>query len=107
RVGDQERKFDFPASLVSHSSDDTYGFVEKLWAVRRIGEIVDELDLKGRNEELIKELVALSTRHGVLTPYTSFLADERTPIHALSANLHRAGDDLRRLDSVSGESGVA
>jgi hypothetical protein len=45
--------------------------------MRRIGEIIDELDLKGKNEELVKELVALSTKHGILTPYTSFLADEK------------------------------
>ncbi len=46
--------------------------MEKLWATRRIGEIIDELDLKGQNEELLKELVALSTRHGILTPYSPF-----------------------------------
>ena len=58
------------------ASDETHAFVEKLWAMRRIGEIIDELDLKGKNDELVKELVALSTKHGILTPYTSFLADE-------------------------------
>ena len=56
-------------------------FVEKLWAVRRVGEILDELDLNGKNEELVKELVEFATRHGILTPYTSFLADERTNLY--------------------------
>ena len=51
-------------------------FVETLWATRRIGEIIDELDLKGQNKELVNELVALSLKHGIMTPYTSFLADE-------------------------------
>ena len=51
-------------------------FVETLWATRRIGEIIDDLDLKGQNKELIDELVALSLKHGIMTPYTSFLADE-------------------------------
>ncbi|MDP6723525.1 MAG: VWA domain-containing protein, partial [Pirellulaceae bacterium] len=69
-VGDKKQKFDFPAKLIKGSPDQSYGFVEKLWAVRRIGEIIDELDLKGKNDELVQELLALSTKHGVLTPYT-------------------------------------
>lgn len=51
-------------------------FVETLWATRRIGQIINELDLHGRNSELIDELVSLSLKHGIMTPYTSFLADE-------------------------------
>lgn len=90
KVGDIEQTFSFPASLVSKSADETYGFVEKLWATRRVGEIINELDLKGRNQELIDELVRLSTRHGILTPYTAFLADERTNLGALSANTRLA-----------------
>ena len=78
KVGDKEEKFDFPAKLVEKSHDDGMAFIEKLWAVRRIGEILDELDLKGKNDELVKELVTLSRRHGVLTPYTSFMADENS-----------------------------
>ncbi|KKK65648.1 hypothetical protein LCGC14_2972030, partial [marine sediment metagenome] len=30
-----------------------------LWAVRRVGEIIDELDLKGKNDELVKELAPM------------------------------------------------
>ena len=30
--------------------------------MRRIGEIIDEIDLKGKNDELVKELVGLSTQ---------------------------------------------
>src|SRR5262245_52062415 len=77
-VSGKEQSFDFPAELVAKSDDDTNSFVAKLWATRRVGEIIDELDLKGRNEELIKELVDLATKHGILTPYTSFLADDTT-----------------------------
>ena len=73
-----------PATLVEKSSDQSYAFVEKLWAMRRIGEIIDELDLKGKNDELITELVTLSTKHGILTQYTSFLADENAPAQQLA-----------------------
>src|SRR6185503_18951194 len=84
KVGNEEKKFDFPASFVEKSSDQAFAFVEKLWAMRRIGEIIDELDLKGTNDELIKELVGLSTKHGILTPYTSFLADDTGTVHKLA-----------------------
>ncbi len=106
-VGGKKQKFDFPAKLVKKSSDDSLGFIEKLWAVRRVGEILDELDLKGKNQELIDELVKLSTRHGILTPYTSFLSDENTRIDDLAANARRAGVRLKALDTAEGYSGFA
>ena len=101
-VGGKPQSFDFPAELVAESNDETFGFVEKLWAVRRVGEIIDELDLKGQNDELIKELVELSTRHGILTPYTSFLADENVSLQSLATNAARAKDNLRQLNETSG-----
>lgn len=107
KVGDAEQKFDFPATFVEKSNDDTNSFIEKLWAIRRVGEIIDELDLKGRNEELVKELVELSTRHGILTPYTSFLADESTDRRDLAASQTRASTALHALSDTDGKSGVS
>ena len=77
---------------MNKSTDESNGFVEKLWAVRRIGEIIDELDLNGQNQELVNELVALSIKHGILTPYTSFLADETISLDDRN-NLTRASRD--------------
>ena len=48
KVGDKDQKFDFPAKLVENSDDESHAFIEKLWAVRRVGEILDEIDLKGQ-----------------------------------------------------------
>ena len=62
KVGDKQEKYDFPASFVEKSGDQSFAFVEKLWAMRRIGEIIDEIDLKGKNDELVKELVNQHTR---------------------------------------------
>ncbi|MCA9203835.1 MAG: VWA domain-containing protein [Planctomycetales bacterium] len=110
KVGDNNKKMDFPAKLAESSSDDTYAFVEKLWAMRRIGEIIDELDLKGQNQELVDELVALSTRHGILTPYTSFLADETSTVNELAdarGNAVRARRMLDQLSVAEGRSGFA
>ena len=106
-VNGQEQSFDFPAELVKQSKDETFAFVEKLWAIRRVGEILDELDLKGTNKELIEELVALSTRHGILTPYTSFFADENTRLHDTATNVRRAGERLNAMKESSGYGGFA
>jgi Ca-activated chloride channel family protein len=101
----ETQTFDFPAEMVEKSTDESYAFIEKLWAMRRVGEIIDEIDLKGKNDELVKELVELATRHGILTPYTSFLADENTALRDLSANTTRARGHLGRLEDADGASG--
>jgi Ca-activated chloride channel family protein len=102
KVGDREQQLDFPAKLVDASGDETHGFVEKLWAMRRVGEIIDEIDLHGQNQELVDELVVLSTKHGIITPYTSFLADETTNLRELAANGRRARFGLEQLSRESG-----
>ena len=104
-VGSKKQKLDFPAKFVKKSKDETHAFIEKLWAVRRVGEILDELDLKGKNDELVTELVKLSKRHGILTPYTSFMADDTGRVDDLATNVRRAGERLSALDRASGAGG--
>lgn len=106
KVGGAVQRFDFPAQLIDRSADDTNSFVERLWAIRRVGEILDEIDLKGKNDELLRELVELSTRHGIITPYTSFLADEGTNVRDVTANVRRAEQRLAALEQTQGASGV-
>ncbi|PQO36806.1 hypothetical protein C5Y96_06465 [Blastopirellula marina] len=96
-VNGEQEKFDFPAEFVSESNDQSNAFVEKLWAIRRIGEIIDEMDLHGQNDELMTELVKLSTDHGILTPYTSFLADENQSVRELADARFGGANSLSRL----------
>ena len=100
-----KHEYHFPINLVTKSSDDTFAFAEKLWAMRRVGEIIDEIDLQGKNQELVDELVALATRHGILTPYTSFLADENANVHNVADNRRRTNlalDSLQEAEGVGG-----
>lgn len=108
-VGRESKKFDFPAEFVAKSNDSSFGFVEKLWATRRIGEIIDQIDLHGKNDELVKELVELSTKHGILTPYTSFLADENSGLRSLAIQerLEMSKSYLDSLSITEGRAGVA
>jgi Ca-activated chloride channel family protein len=107
RVGGEHRSFEFPTELAAPGSSTKYDFVEKLWAIRRVGFIIDQVDLNGPNKELIDELVALGAKYGLLTPYTSFLADERTNLHASLDNRTKAGKNLESLQIVQGEAGTA
>jgi PKD repeat protein len=57
-------------------------FIAPLWATRKIGYLLNEIRLRGESQELVDEIVELSIRYGIITPYTSFLVEE--PIRALS-----------------------
>jgi Ca-activated chloride channel homolog len=89
-AGGRKQPFTFHANFAEGSSTEENAFVARLWALRRIGEIIDDLDLHGRNQELVDELVALSQRYGILTAYTSFLADENVNLSAVRANVAAA-----------------
>jgi Ca-activated chloride channel homolog len=100
-LGDKHQSFEFKADLTDRSVGDANGYVAKVWATRRIGELIDEIDLHGQNSELVSELVDLSKKYGIMTPFTSFLADERVNIaerDAISAQTSKS------LDTLSGES---
>jgi Ca-activated chloride channel family protein len=58
-------------------------FIARLWATRKIGYLLDQIRLHGKDTELVDEVVRLSMRYGIATPYTSFLVEERQPIPGL------------------------
>ncbi|WP_171190016.1 VIT and vWA domain-containing protein, partial [Alienimonas chondri] len=101
----EELSFSLPVTLPA-DSDDSADFLPALWATRRIGELLDRIDLDGENPELVEELVALSTRYGILTPYTAFLAEEEVRLDALALNRgmarRRLNESLARTDGAFG-----
>lgn len=50
--------------------------VSRIWATRKIGFLLDQVRLHS-NKEVVDEIVRLSKEYGIITPYTSYLADER------------------------------
>lgn len=48
-------------------------FIPRLWAMRQIGFLLDEIRLRGENPELKDEVVRLAREYGIVTPYTSWL----------------------------------
>ncbi len=63
--------FDYPVRFAADPED--YAFIPHLWAFRRVGFLLDEIRRHGENPELREEVVALARRHGIVTPYTSYL----------------------------------
>lgn len=53
-------------------------FIPRLWATRKIGYLLNQIRLHGENPEAIDQIVKLSIRYGIITPYTSFLVEEPT-----------------------------
>jgi Ca-activated chloride channel homolog len=107
KVAGEEQRLTIDADLAGAGIGGSYTFIERLWATRRIASIIDQIDLKGQNKELVDELVALSKQYGILTPYTSFLADENVSVADAGALRLEADKDLLTMDSVSGAGGVA
>ncbi len=110
RVGDEKYNFEYDVNFAHPSPSTQFAFAARLWAVRRIGEIIDLIDLEGHNQELIDELVRLSTEHGILTPYTSYLADDLaapTELSNLEGNRRSTSDSLMALNQAGGRGGFA
>ena len=56
--------------------------IPRLWATRKVGYLLNQIRLKGANQELIDQIVHLSIRYGIVTPYTSYLVTEEAPLGA-------------------------
>ncbi len=68
--------------------------VPRIWAARKIGHLLTTLRLEGPDEETIDQIVRLSIRWGIVTPYTSYLVTDDSPfgeeaLRALSATAYR------------------
>jgi len=77
-VNGEERLFSYPN--VGFNEQGGQDFIPRLWATRKIGHMLKQIRLHGENKELVDSIVSLSVRYGIMTPYTSFLVDERQDI---------------------------
>ena len=101
------KAFEYPVELDTFSEDNANDYVERVWAMRRVGFLMDQIALNGEDKELIDELIALSRDYGIMTPYTSFLADEDTKLDDRLA-LREAGATFgmgKKLMAPVGEAG--
>lgn len=69
----------------SFAADGGTEAVPRLWATRKIGHLLRLVRIAGPEEETIDQIVRLSIRHGIVTPYTSYLVTEPSPLGAAEA----------------------
>ena len=82
----QKHAWTFPAEFPRHGGEDEAAYV---WAELRILQLLEQLrDQPSQPAALQEELVALSLRYGIVTPYTSYLIRE-APRGLLSERLGR------------------
>lgn len=73
-VNGQEKRYTFDD--LSLRDEGGEAFIARLWATRKVGHLINQVRLEGSNQELIDEIVHLSTTYGIVTPYTSFFVPE-------------------------------
>ena len=74
-VNQEERSYTYEdLSFRKEGGDD---FIPRLWATRAVGYYLTQIRLYGEKQEWIDSIVSLSTRYGIVTPYTSFLVQEK------------------------------
>lgn len=81
-VDDRRQSFEFPEQVFVRSSAGEYPLssLPRLWATRKIGYLLNQVRLKGPDPETIDQIVRLSIRYGIVTPYTSYLVSEESPL---------------------------
>jgi Ca-activated chloride channel homolog len=96
----QTKTYSFPVQFTSAENGNTE--VARLWAMRRIGVLCDLAENSRDKKQLVDEIVALSTKFGLVSPYSSFLATDprelRIGVSRESINVD--GSDLHGLEAV-------
>ena len=100
----------FRSGLERTPESPTLQTIPRLWATRKVGFLLNEIRLHGPNEETIDQIVRLSIRFGIVTPYTSYLVTEEMALgdEAIESMAAREFEDTAGAPApaVSGESAV-
>lgn len=77
-VNGNKRTFEYGTTTPNEATRDD--FIPRLWAIRKVGFLLEEIRLHGERPELRDEVTSLGKKFGIVTPYTSYLVVEDTPI---------------------------
>ncbi len=75
KVMKKEKKFVLRGQKLT--KDESYNFLPRLWATRKIGYLLEEIRFHGEAKELVEEVKKLGLKYGIVTPYTSFLVTDK------------------------------
>ncbi len=108
RVGEKKQRFKYKVDFAGMTDREEHAFVASLWAQKKIGTLIEQIRLHGEKKEYVDEIVDLSTRYGIMTEYTSFLADEGVDIHDAPSHRVRAFEALAKKRRIrTGVGGVS
>jgi Ca-activated chloride channel homolog len=79
------------------------GFIPRLWAARRIGELTRQIRVEGPSSVLIEEIRDLALRFGILTEYTSYLVLEPQAVASAPPPMPRLEEAERQTGAGSFE----
>jgi Ca-activated chloride channel family protein len=84
-VNGAPKKFEYGTTTFAkeHKTED---FIPRLWAIRKVGYLLEAIRLHGEKPELKDEVITLGKKFGIVTPYTSYLVVEDTPMVAQNPN---------------------
>jgi Ca-activated chloride channel family protein len=94
------KKKDFSFEPEFAGKDTRFDFIPGFWANIKIGYLLDQIRMHGEKEEVKDEIVYLSKKHGIITPYTSWLVME-------DRDLRRNRDLMERVTSAAPASKAA
>ncbi|HEY45641.1 MAG TPA: VWA domain-containing protein [Anaerolineae bacterium] len=86
-------------------------FISRLWATRRVGDLLDEVRVKGETAPLVDEIETLGLRYGIVTPYTIDIVQAQlsgVSSGAVMQLYHQDldGDGVLDINKVSGEATI-
>jgi Ca-activated chloride channel family protein len=98
-VNGAPRDFVYEATFAEENADNP--FIPRLWAMREVGFLLEQIRLHGEEKELKDEVLALSREYGIMTPYTSYLileSDADYEKHGIARKtVMRAGEREERV----------
>ncbi len=97
KVNGHERRFSYDNQVFPEKQAENE-FLAHLWAMRRVGYLLDQIRVNGESKELRDEVVQLGTRYGIVTPYTSYLVLE--PGMRVANAQDRANQDRLRSQGI-------
>jgi Ca-activated chloride channel family protein len=83
KVDGDKQVFQYKDQFFAENSNGEEGVIEtlpRLWATRKIGYLLNQIRLNGADQETVEQIVRLSIRYGIVTPYTSYLVTEPIPL---------------------------
>lgn len=104
RRGNKELIYTWPDISFEPVADASY--VPRLWAGRKIAYLIDRIRLDGESSEMVREIIDLSTKYSLQTPYSSWLVapellDAQRPLITGGRSRFGAFESGKGIDSGS------